>query len=1629
MIKVSPETLKRMRRWGITGPASLLPKSVEKPVLGVGGGTSVLAGAKNAATGTPGGKKKGLIEGMGWKEWLESLHPRGPGGKFIPSGNEPPAGMASKYFSTKTGLSYKWMPEIGKYFGGGVTLPTEFVQKHAGLGNLMPVKSDIPKEKAWYHEPYEHPPAQGPLPSKWQPSQSPKWTPPEPDTPILPDPTAPKVNIPLPKGMDEEAAKAMPFDPTWGVTKNWHQQAYGGVIVNNQGQFLLREPKNHFDSYTWTWPKGKKDEKDEHPVTTAMREVREETGHDTRIIGTVPGNHLTYGSNSNFYLMRSIGNNPDEMDNETWNTAWVTYDAAKQMIGRSQNKIGRERDLEILEEANNQLKKYGTITALWDESLHPRGPHGRFADNPSAKSDTPASTLKMHGWNKLPNSTKFEHNWYNPQHGYMKLNFGTKPAGGLKPLNWVHTSGLGAHVEDGPLSYRAKNLHTYLETIHQNATGKPFDPGPPVTPAETKPAIVPMTTPAIHPVPAGMAEEYTNPYQPEWTAKFNPATGNYDKYENGIKSTKSGMIDVPPETMKSQVNYQKVYVPTGSGKPVPEGLPETFVHPSTGEKFAWDKWSGEYASPQGSVIAPDKAKMMNETQPLAPTKMADSDYIPSLKPPPEGMAQKYLSESGGVYEWTGEKYQVTDTSGNKVGGWNAYTIKEWAKSGSIKEQQEPKAPLAQQEPPAGMYKTYLQYPQDPTYAVAYQWNALTGKYDTIANGKPTGSSWELDNIKKGIENHGVVPGLDEKFDYDKFDYAYNQKTGMYEAKPKGTVANPTTDWAMHEEPPYGLAKAYYNDKGNSGVWDSTVGKYELLSPTGEHQAWGTAEQLKKNLEAPGSKLTTVKPDVTSEPPAPEMKKSGPPEGMPIAVKGPKGGLYKWDDSQQLYVHSKTGKYTITPAMVEQHLTSQHFSYGKQQKPWTVAEGAFTKGSKPAEATAPTTPKSYYEPPDEKPVNPLDIKIIPPTSYAPVQPTPGSQEPELKGVVYKPPAVSTTPISGASAPPAPLFTFKPVQPTLGGAHEKYVFEDKNGNDWMFKPSATIGGKKDPVFAAADAVTSKIAMALRPGYAVETYATTLNVPGKGETYGSLQKMIPVEVLRGENPAGKFKDFVGRNLDSPPLQPWEVSSLQQEQVVDWLISNHDAHQGQFLRTSNKYVGSRSVIGIDKSQAFKFLGNDQLSADYHPNKEEQPPFYNKMWAQIKAGKTQFTPEDTLNTIKKAEGISDADYRDILKPYVQARFGSESTPDAQKFLDTAVARKDSLRADFEKFYSGVLGHKFVFEPIGDPNAKFVVNVASGKKAETLADHEVRPNNQLMIQAEIPKMMAKFSGDKADLGPSVISKWEQNYYKTDPTLPDDVRWTKAAQGAGMYPEMATKLGLLPKDLSKLREAIDNLKDSTGTTGAAWLRASAQDILNPGEKLKSRFSAMLQLEHEITTAKLSLANPSGTVDMYRGLHNPVAQVLRDAKKSGAATIQYHMMGCEGFSDNYSTSSAFSDGVVLHPDNLSIGNVISSHRTTPGAWSSIKSEAESIVGFPGKIMHLKPHEIMVKGSRVMKAAKKNNKVFHVDGTLQPNFSAYPAGWNAPGKKYPVELIEFDVVYPEPSLKDKVSAAIEKKLRKKL
>jgi 8-oxo-dGTP pyrophosphatase MutT (NUDIX family) len=125
--------------------------------------------------------------------------------------------------------------------------------------------------------------------------------------------------------------------------------AYGGVLINDRGRILLREPAGHFGGYIWTFAKGRP-EPGETSEETALREVLEETGHPARIIALIPAVFPGRTSSTVFFLMEPEGV-PGPFSHETVRIRWVNEKAARRLINRTRSRAGRERDLLVLKAA------------------------------------------------------------------------------------------------------------------------------------------------------------------------------------------------------------------------------------------------------------------------------------------------------------------------------------------------------------------------------------------------------------------------------------------------------------------------------------------------------------------------------------------------------------------------------------------------------------------------------------------------------------------------------------------------------------------------------------------------------------------------------------------------------------------------------------------------------------------------------------------------------------------------------------------------------------------------------------------------------------------------------------------------------------------------------------------------------------------------------------------------------------------------------------------------------------------------------------------------------------------------------------------------------------------------------
>lgn len=248
----------------------------------------------------------------------------------------------------------------------------------------------------------------------------------------------------------------------------------------------------------------------------------------------------------------------------------------------------------------------------------------------------------------------------------------------------------------------------------------------------------------------------------------------------------------------------------------------------------------------------------------------------------------------------------------------------------------------------------------------------------------------------------------------------------------------------------------------------------------------------------------------------------------------------------------------------------------------------------------------------------------------------------------------------------------------GTHGARVYRDANGNDWLFKAPKASG---DQFLVTLDEVAGKITH--RAGLTTpDTFAVTL-----GGKRGSLQRMFPSE--------GAFK----AGFKPSQLSPADLLAVQKEHVIDWLLSNHDGHRDQFLR-----LPDGRLVGIDKGQAFRWMGQDRLDWDFHPNSAygAPEPVYNALWRGFAQGQGWEVNDPSqgplADFIKSVQGISDDDLKAMLRPYAEqaAAAGKLAVPqpnypgvtkatlppnDVEAFLNAVVARKRGLDKDFRDLY------------------------------------------------------------------------------------------------------------------------------------------------------------------------------------------------------------------------------------------------------------------------------------------------------------------------------------------------------------
>lgn len=288
--------------------------------------------------------------------------------------------------------------------------------------------------------------------------------------------------------------------------------------------------------------------------------------------------------------------------------------------------------------------------------------------------------------------------------------------------------------------------------------------------------------------------------------------------------------------------------------------------------------------------------------------------------------------------------------------------------------------------------------------------------------------------------------------------------------------------------------------------------------------------------------------------------------------------------------------------------------------------------------------------------------------------------------------------------------------LGGAGEKYIYSDKKGDKFLFKPAVSKAGNTEEFRAYVQEAASEIQkLAYDHSDFIEVKTITLN--GRK---GTIQKVQPDVTM----------DLKGiQDTLHTAMSQGHRERIQQEHVIDWLISNHDAHGGQFILTK-----SNKVFAIDKEQAFRYFPNDKLDWTYHPNKSygEKEPIYNTLMRKWASKEVDLNPNSILPMIQRIESIPDAQYTKILEPYAKSLFAGNQTKQKQ-FIQQAIARKNSIRKDFEHLYSKVLTERL--------GKKYTFKFADKMTAKEFAQAPL--SVQSFSKADLSKMTAKSLKDLA----------------------------------------------------------------------------------------------------------------------------------------------------------------------------------------------------------------------------------------------------------------------------------------------
>lgn len=375
-------------------------------------------------------------------------------------------------------------------------------------------------------------------------------------------------------------------------------------------------------------------------------------------------------------------------------------------------------------------------------------------------------------------------------------------------------------------------------------------------------------------------------------------------------------------------------------------------------------------------------------------------------------------------------------------------------------------------------------------------------------------------------------------------------------------------------------------------------------------------------------------------------------GLSVIAIGPKGGKivgYK-ADGKPIYAGSSAAKKMAQQQAAEAHSVDEIVS-------WLKGLGIIAVAKKDKVAVSPASEKILEEQFSIKP----DVKMGKASVYMVTKFQKIVGQPMVPQTKEEQTHVAARAAAGEmdNDPFPDLATLKQVSAgKYAGSHGNKLYEDESGQRWLFKPG-------HPKIARAEEAANRLAkLVLGPG--MSQAAKHVKIDGKK---GTLLEIIPGEPLNDHNHSKPPMDLMQKHFDH----------VVQHQVVDWLISNHDGHAGNYLESPD----GKTIGAIDKGQAWKWIGKDKLDANYKPNASKQ--IFIPFWDAYKSGKLKGDPrKGAKKALDRISKISDDQFLSIVEPYIAERV--KSGTDGNQLRKRMLTRLHLMKEDWEQFLSDVMG-------------------------------------------------------------------------------------------------------------------------------------------------------------------------------------------------------------------------------------------------------------------------------------------------------------------------------------------------------